>query len=101
MGGSPKPPKQSDSQRHAEEEQAKLLEEQRKQAENPVQIPKIPKPLPPPPPPTSSSADVAMAAEDARRKAAKRTNSAKGTLFGGETGGYNPNALGGAKTLLG
>lgn len=59
---------------------------------------KIPKTPPPPPPPQESSQDIALAEEDARRKAAKRTNSARGTLFAGETGGYKP---AGGQTLLG
>lgn len=102
MGGSPKAPKESDEQRKSREEQEKLMEQQRKSAEQQslLKIPTI-KPLKPPAPPaTESSADVAAAEEDAKRSAAKRTNTARGTLFAGETGGYG-NKLGGAKTLLG
>jgi hypothetical protein len=102
MGGSPKPPKPTDEQRKNEEAQRQMLEDQKKQAERQTlfQIPKI-KPLRPPPPPAiQTSTDVAQAEEDARRMAAKRTNSARGTLFAGETGGYR-SSLGGQRTLLG
>lgn len=60
------------------------------------------KPLKPPPPPAvASSQDVARMEEEQRRVALKRTNSARNTLFAGETGGYKGGELGGAKTLLG
>lgn len=104
MGGSKKPPKQSDAAKANEELSTKLMEEQLKQAKTPLDIPNIapPKPIPPPAPPAmSSSADVAQAQDSARQAALKRTNSGRGTLFAGETGGYKPGALGGAKTLLG
>ena len=97
MGGSAKPPKQTEAEKQMQEQQLALMRQQAEAASKPIQIPKIEKPLPPPPPPGQSSADVAQAAEDARRKAARRTSSAKGTLFAGETGGYG----GGSQTLLG
>jgi hypothetical protein len=53
------------------------------------------------PSPTASSSDAQDAADEQRRKAMKRTNSARGTLFAGETGGYGGGTLGGSKTLLG
>lgn len=56
-----------------------------------------PQPLPPPPPPTQDTGDIMQAQENARIQAARRTNTARGTLFAGDTGGY----LGGGKTLLG
>jgi hypothetical protein len=102
MGGSAKQPKTSDNQRKLEEAQLAELERQKKEAENakPLEIPKAPKILPTPPPPSQMSSDAVDAAEEARRKAGQRTNSARGTLFAGETGGY-AGALGGKKTLLG
>lgn len=96
MGGSPKPPKISDVERKAQQQQLRLMREQMEAADRPVSIPKIPKPIPPPPPPTESSADIEAAMDDQRRKAAKRRNSGSGTLFAGETGGYR-----GTQTLLG
>ena len=81
----------------------KIQREQLELAKKPLELPKIeqPKPQPPPPPPAvASSSDVAQAEEDARRKAAQRTNAGRGTLFAGETGGYS-GALGGRKSLLG
>lgn len=80
----------------------KLMEEQLKQAKQPVVMPDIkpPKPLPPPPPPAGQvSGDVAQAEEDARRAAGRRTNTSRGTILAGETGGYRK--LGGGSTLLG
>jgi acetylornithine deacetylase/succinyl-diaminopimelate desuccinylase-like protein len=102
MGGGAKPPKESDSQRKLAEAQAAELERQKKEAENakPLEIPKAPKILPTPPPPSQMSSDAVDAAEEARRKAGQRTNSARGTLFAGETGGFK-GPLGGKQTLLG
>jgi hypothetical protein len=102
MGGSSKPPAQTDEQRKLEEKNAELMELQLAQAKQP--LPKIPKlkPLPPPPPPaTATSADALAAQEEQRRQAGRRTNTARNTLFAGETGGYRRGALGGAATLLG
>lgn len=104
MGGTPKPPKETDAQRKASERSLAIQEEQLALAQKPLELPKVEptKPLPPPPPPAGqSSTDVAAAEEEARRKAMSRTNSARGTLFAGETGGYKSPALGGQKTLLG
>lgn len=98
MGGSPKPPQQTDEEEKAQRDQAELMRQQAEAANRPIKIPKIKPPLPPPPPPTQSSQDVAQAEEDSRRKAYRRVNAGRGTLFAGETGGYG---LGGSKTLLG
>ena len=100
MGGSPKPPKQSDASKEQERLQTSLLKEQFEAAKKPTLMPTIApvKVTPPPAPPAmEASSDVAEAQAAARRAAGKRTNTAKGTLFAGETGGY----LGGKKTLLG
>lgn len=102
MGGSAKQPKQTDEQRKNERLQRELMEQQLEDAKKPVAVPeiKLPKPLPPPPPPAvQGSADTLEAAQDARRKAARRTNAGRNTLFAGETGGYTK--TGGNKTLLG
>lgn len=104
MGGSAKAPKASDEQVQNDRLSAELMKEQLKQAKKPPVIPdiKVPPPAPPPPPPPStSSADAVDAAREARIQASRRLNSAKGTLFAGETGGYKGSGLGGAKTLLG
>jgi predicted Zn-dependent protease len=98
MGGSSKPPGPSDQQRKNEAEALKIQREQLELAKKPIELPNIepPKPLPPPPPPAQESGEVAQKMEDERRKAARRTNTARGTIFAGETGG-----LGGKKSLLG
>lgn len=101
MGGSADAPQQTSSQKRAEKLSTALMEEQLKAAKNPIKLPDIkpPKPTPPPPPPASqTSADVAQEEENARRAAGRRTNTARGTLFAGETGGYQG---GTPKTLLG
>lgn len=104
MGSSAKAPKQSSSQKKAEQLQIETLERQKKEAERPVVTPeiKLPKPTPPPPPPAppQQSIDGQNAEEDARRKAARRVNSGRNTLFAGETGGYK-GAAGAKTTLLG
>lgn len=95
MGGSASAPKASDEQKQLEDLQKQLLEEQLAAAKKPAEKIKLPKPLPPPPPPPQVSTDTEAAAEAARQAAARRTNTARKTLFAGETGGYQP------KTLLG
>lgn len=98
MGGSAKPPQETDEQKENERLSRELMLEQLKQARMPAKVPdlKLPPPTPPPPPPVSqSAADEVEAAREAREQAARRINSARGTLFAGETGGYK------AKTLLG
>lgn len=97
--GKAKTPKQSDSSRESERLQISLLRQQLGDAKKPIVLPKLdlPKPLPPPPPPQDSN-DVQQASLDARRKAMRRTNAGRGTLFAGETGGYKS---GGRATLLG
>lgn len=102
MGGSPKAPKTSDSQLKAESLQTELMQQQLKQAKanETLKLPVVKpfKPAPPAPPPTlQTSADAESASQQARRDAMRRTNSGRGTLFAGETGG----AVGGQKTLLG
>lgn len=97
MGGSAKIPKQSDDQRKMERLQQELMETQLEAAQRPMEFPEVtpPKPpLPPAPPAGQTSADVAQAEQEARRRALRRTNSARNTLFAGETGGRQ-------KTLLG
>lgn len=101
MGGSPSAPRETDAQRKSREEQEELLELQKKQAEQPLDF-NLPtfKPLPPPPPPAvQTSSDVVQAEENARRAAARRTNTYRGTIFAGDTGGYQPPV--GSRTLLG
>ena len=103
MGGSPKSPKVSDSQLKAEGLQTELMQTQLEQAKANATL-KVPtvkplKPIPPPAPPTTqTSADAEAAAQQAKRDALRRTNSNRGTLFAGETGGYK-GALA-PKTLL-
>ena len=102
MGGKAKPPKQTDEQLKNEKLTNELLKQQLEDAKKPVVIPdiKIPAPVvtPPPPPPISgSTSDQFQAAQDAKKKAYGRTNSGRGTLFAGETGGYKAPT----KTLLG
>lgn len=99
MGGSAKPSGPTDEQRKNERLSAELMKVQLKQAKTPIELPKIetPKPVPPPPPPAVESGEVAQKMEEARQKAGRRTNTARGTIFAGETG----QRLGGAKTLLG
>lgn len=96
MGGSPKTPKQSSQSKKAEALQIEVLQQQLEDAKKPVNLPKfdIPKPLAIAPPQDSS--DAGYAAAEARRKAMRRTNAGRGTLFAGETGGR-----GGTRTLLG
>ena len=101
MGGSAKPPQESDEQKEMEKLQKELLEEQLRQAKNPLSLPefKVPPPPPPPPPPMENSADAVEAEREARAQAARRLNNTRGTLFAGDTGGYRSSTLG-AKTLL-
>lgn len=98
MGGSAKPPKQTDEQRRTEKLSAELMRAQLEAAKKPMVLPEIKPPtlLPTAPPPVVLSGEAANAAEAARRKAAGRTNTARGTIFAGETGGYKQ-----PKTLLG
>jgi hypothetical protein len=104
MGGSPSTPSPDDS---LEKKQLELMQEQTDIAKQEAGTTEqeaeaaanAPKPLPPPPPPTQDVGDLMQAQENARIQAARRTNTARGTLFAGNTGGYKP--LGGAKTLLG
>jgi hypothetical protein len=100
MGGSPKPPKPSDEQIKNEKLSAELMKIQLEQARNPIKLPEIkpPKPMPAPPPPAQeSSTEVAQKMEDERRKAYRRTNTRRNTIFAGETGA----GLGGGRTILG
>jgi hypothetical protein len=101
MGGSAKAPRESDEQRRSAELQRELMEVQLEQTKNPEEI-KLPKPqkiLPSPPPPRSASADVIDAEREARRVAAGRINTARGTLFAGESS--RSTVSNGRKTLLG
>lgn len=98
MGGSAKPPKQTDEQKRSEALSYKLMQEQYRQAKNPLPLPEIKPPPPIPnvaPPAQTISGEAEQAASAARRAAGNRTNAGKRTLFAGETGGYKP------KTLLG
>lgn len=102
MGGSTKAPKPSDQSEKNERLSEKLMQQQLDQAKKPLEFPNItaPKALSQAPLPTASaSADVAAAEEEARRAAGRRTNTARKTLFAGETGGWKPPAM--KKTLLG
>ena len=95
MGGAAKIPKESDDQRRSREQAYAIGQETLKQAKKPIDLPNItpPKPLLQPPPPVTLSGEAAQAAEDARRKAARRVNSANGTIFAGETGGKKTKTL--------
>ena len=88
MGGSAKPPKPTDAQVKNEALSTELMKQQLKAAKTPVVLPDLtpPKQLPLAPPPVTLSGEAAMAAEDARRKAANRVNASRGTIFAGETG---------------
>jgi len=105
MGSHPKGP--TAQQQEAEALNLQLLKKQLADSKKPVSLgdfgAALSKPVPPaPPPPSGTSADALEASNDAKRRAAQRTNAGRNTLFAGETGGYNSNAtLGGAKTLLG
>ena len=98
-GGAPKVNKKHEAMQY------KLMQAQLKKANEKIKMPEVhvpPPPPPTPPPPDSSSQDVVDAEQDARRRAQKKTNAGKGTLFAGETGGYQAGtSLGGAATLLG
>ena len=99
MASSPDAPKQTDEQRKAEALQIELMKKQLDEIENaePLKLPKYKPPAPAPPPPMQTSGDIAQAEQEARRNAGQRTNTARGTLFARETGGYQkPKA-----TLLG
>ena len=87
MGGKASAPKMSDEQRRNEQLSAELMEAQLEAAKNPekLKIPKPPKILPTPPPPASTSADAVEAEAEQRRRAAGRINTARGTLFAGES----------------
>lgn len=74
-----------------------LMQKQLDALDKPAEKIKLPKPLPPPAPPAMVSGDTEAAANAARANAMRRTNTARRTLFAGETGGYQ----GGSKTLLG
>jgi len=79
--------------------QERLLRAQLRQAQEKVEMPEIPPPLPiekAPPAPSTSSADALEAEYLEKRKALKRTNARNKTVFAGETGG-----LGGAGDTLG
>jgi len=86
-----------------EQKQIELTQAQIDAANKPMVIPEIKESpvLQAAPSPTASSSDAQAAADEQRRKAMKRTNSARGTLFAGETGGFQGGTLGGSKTLLG
>jgi hypothetical protein len=97
MGGTPEPPKPSDEEEELAEKQEELLEEQIKQAKlQNMQLanfkPEALAPLPPPPSPDHTNVEMANAEQEARRAAYRRTNTARNTIFAGETG---------SKTLLG
>ena len=86
--------------RRAERDRNRLMQAQLRQARQQTKMPHIPAPPkldPAPPPPQRASSDAIDEERDARRKSTKRTNAARNTIFGGETGGY----LGGGGTLLG
>lgn len=94
MGG--KPPSQSSEQKRAQSLQISLLEKQLEQSKDPLDLPRLKIPKPPAPPVVQNSKDVELAAAEARQRALRRTNTGRGTLFAGETGGY-----GRKSTLLG
>lgn len=99
MGGKPKTPQKTDEERKAERRAIEIQEEQlqlaKEQAAKPV--PKPPKLLPLSPAPSQSSGDAFQAAQDAKKRALRRTNAGRGTLLAGETGGYGSRSA----TLLG
>lgn len=78
-----------EKQMELQEKQMELLERQLKLAERPIETPKIkpPKPMAPAGIP-QNSADASYAAQEARRRAMRRTNAGRNTLFAGETGGF-------------
>ena len=91
-------PQQTSQQKRNEKLQERLMRQQLKAAQKPIELPRIEQPppaAPPPPPPSSTSADVTQAAQMARRQSALRTNSGRNTIFAGES------TLGGMRTLLG
>lgn len=99
MASKPKGPSAQQQRNEALQEQ--LLRKNLKASEKPMHLPEMTPPAPappPPPPPSGSSADVLEAANELKRKAGQRVNSARGTLFAGETGGYHKT---GGTTLLG
>jgi hypothetical protein len=98
-GGNPVP-KQTAAAKRTEKKNEQLLDYQLEQSKKPAVMPVIPVPEPAKPlapPPSSSSADVLNAEQDAKRKAAARRGY-RDTLLASTK---NPNALGGAQSLLG
>lgn len=80
-----------------------LMQAQLKASQKPMEMPAIaiPEPAAPaPPPPSQTSSDVLNSEQDARRQAGKRKG-IQSTLLAGNTGGYQPGALGGGASLLG
>ena len=91
-------PQQTSQQKRNEKLQERLMRQQLKAAQKPLELPHIEMPppaAPPPPPPSSTSADITQAEQMARRQSAHRTNSGRNTIFAGES------RLGGMSTLLG
>lgn len=102
-GGKASVPKPTATQKKTEAAQLSLLQQQLKDSKKPVEYPPIVTPAPAaplPPPPAATSSDGISAAQEASRQALKRKGIGS-TLLAGDTGGYQPGALGGGKTLLG
>lgn len=98
-----KAPKQSKQSKRNERLQGQVLEKQLKDSQE-FEMPEFPTPepvLPAPPLPSVTSSDTIDAARRTRQQAGKRTNSGRGTIFAGETGGYRAAGLGGQKSILG
>lgn len=99
-GGAPAPTKQD---KLLKEKQITLLNQQIADAKKGVEFPSFDLPVAqkPAPLPSTTNQDTEFAATEAKRRASQRTNSGRGTLLAGETGGYKPRTslLGGAGGL--
>jgi hypothetical protein len=86
-GGAPGPTEQD---KILKEKQITLLNQQIADAKKGIEFPSfsLPKAQKPAPLPNTTNQDTEFAATEAKRRAAGRTNSGRGTLLAGETGGY-------------
>ena len=86
-GGAPRPTAQD---KMLKDKQITLLNQQIADAKKGVELPNfsLPAAQKPAPLPSTTNQDTEFAATEAKRRASQRTNSGRGTLLAGETGGY-------------